>query len=185
VNGFSAAALTVAEWIAATAKARKPDPPKPEELLKEEGLRSDAVQYTEFADRMIRAVYGKNRYSHNSSVALFDDLVSPSLEAFALLLYKNGYENWVWMHNNACLTSDVSDDTEEECPNYKYTTRTGGDFTNRNGGWSRDGMSSTTNCTTWRKRTERLTTDPLASSTSHTEWRCADGNGKGKQMTVV
>jgi hypothetical protein len=141
VNGFSAAALTVAEWIAATAKARKPDPPKPEELLKEEGLRSDAVQYTEFADRMIRAVYGKNRYSHNSSVALFDDLVSPSLEAFALLLYKNGYENWVWMHNNACLTSDVSDDTEEECPNYKYTTRTGGDFTNRNGGWSRDGMS--------------------------------------------
>jgi hypothetical protein len=74
-------------------------------------------------------------------VALFDDLVSPSLEAFALLLYKNGYENWVWMHNNACLTSDVSDDTEEECPNYKHTTRTGGDFTSRNGVWSRDGMS--------------------------------------------
>jgi hypothetical protein len=130
----------VAEWIAATAKSRRPDPPRPEELLKEEGLRSDVGQYTEFADRMIRAVYGKNRYSHNSSVMLFDELVSPSLEAFALLLYKNGYENWIWMHNNACMTSDVSDDTEEECPNYKYTTRAGGDFTSRNGGWSREGM---------------------------------------------
>jgi hypothetical protein len=103
VNGFSAAALAVAEWIAATAKARKPDPPKPEELLEEEGLRSDVVQCTEFADRMTHDVCGKNRCSHNSSVALFDDLVSPSLEAFALLLHKKGYENLVWMHNNACL----------------------------------------------------------------------------------
>jgi hypothetical protein len=131
----------VKEWITATAKSRKPDPPKPEDLLKEGGLRSDVAQYTEFADRMIRAVYGKNRYSHNSSITLFDELVSPSLEAFALLLYKNGYDNWIWMHNNACMTSDMSEDTEEECPNYKYTTRTGGVFTSRNGGWSRDGMT--------------------------------------------
>jgi hypothetical protein len=24
---------------------------------------------------------------------------------------KNGYENWVWMHDHACLTSDGSDGT--------------------------------------------------------------------------
>jgi hypothetical protein len=152
-------------------------------LTKEEGLRSDVVQHTEFADRMMRAVCGKNRCSRNSSVALFDDLVSPSLEAFALLLCKNGHENWVWMHNNVCLTSDVSDDTEEECP-----LRTGGDFTSRNGGWSRDGMSLCNKLhkmARWQKRTRRLTTDPLASFANHTEWRCADGNGKGKQMTGV
>jgi hypothetical protein len=90
---------------------------------------------------MTCAVCGENRCSHNSSVALFDDLVSSSLEAFVLLPHKNGFENWVWIHNNACLTSDVSDDTEEECPKHKHTTRTGGGFTSRNGGWSRDDMS--------------------------------------------
>ena len=81
------------EWIAKTNKDRKPDPPKPEELMEDTGLRSAVDQYTEFADRMIRAVYGKTRYSPGSSTTLFDDLISPSQEAFALLLYKNGYEN--------------------------------------------------------------------------------------------
>jgi hypothetical protein len=135
------------EWIAKTSKDRKADPPKPEEFIDNSGLRSDVARYTEFADRMIRAVYGKTRYSPSSSITLFDDLISPSQEAFALLLYKNGYENWVWMHNHACLTSEGSDDTvggeggnEEDCPKYKYTKRTG-DFTSRNGGWTRDGMN--------------------------------------------
>ena len=132
-------AFTVVEWIAATTKLKIPDPPKPEDL-EADGLRSDVGQYTEFADRMIRAIYGKNRYSHNSSTALFDDLISPSLEAFALLLYKNGYENWMWMHSNACMTSDVSDSTEEDCPKYKYTKRSG-DYIGRNAGWLLDGMN--------------------------------------------
>ncbi len=114
-------------------------PPTPDELG-EDGFRSKVGVCTKFADKMMRAVYGKNKHSHSSSITLFDDLVGPSLEAFALLLCKNGYDNWIWMHNNACMTSDVSDDTEEECPNYKYTTRAGGDFTSRNGGWSREGM---------------------------------------------
>jgi hypothetical protein len=68
-------------------------------------------------------------------MALFEDLGSPSLEAFALLLCKNGCENWVWMRNNACLTSEGVD-TKEECPRCKHTKRIG-DFTSRNGGWSK------------------------------------------------
>jgi hypothetical protein len=100
----------VIEWIAKTSKDRVADPPKPEEYM-ENGLRSKVARYTEFSDRMIRAVYGKSRYSPSSSTILFDELISPSQEAFALLLYNNGYENWVWMHNNACLTSEGSDAT--------------------------------------------------------------------------
>ena len=132
------------EWIAKTSKDCVADPPTPDELMGDDGMRKNIGNYTEFADRMVRAVYGKSRYSPGSSTTLFEDLVSPSQEAFALLLYKNGYENWVWMHNHASMTSDGSDDTgetgdEEACPHYKYTKRTG-DFTSRNGGWTREGM---------------------------------------------
>jgi hypothetical protein len=116
--------------------------------MENNGLRGSVARYTEFADRMIRAVYGKTRYNPSSSTTLFEDLISPSQEAFTLLLYKNGYENWVWMHNHACLTSDGSDTTiggegEESnagCPKYEYTKRNG-DFTSRNGGWTREGMT--------------------------------------------
>ena len=121
------------------------NPPKPEELMKDDGLRGDAARYTEFADRMVRAVYGKTRYNPSTSTRLFEELIPPSQEAFALLLYKNGYENWVWMHDHACMTSDGSDitaedDDDEGCPHYKYTKRSG-DFTSRNGGWTREGMT--------------------------------------------
>ncbi len=108
---MNACVAAVTEWIATTSKERKADPPKPEELMKDAGLRSDVAQCTEFADRMIRAVCGKTRYNPGSSTTLFDDLTAPSQEAFALLLYKNGHDNWVWMHNNACLTSEGSDTT--------------------------------------------------------------------------
>jgi hypothetical protein len=83
---------------------------------------------------------------------LLDDLISPSQEAFTLLLYRNGYNNWVWMHKHASLSSKGSEESdvtikgegeedEDGCPKYTYTKRMGGDFTSRNGGWwSRDGM---------------------------------------------
>jgi hypothetical protein len=140
----SIVAVPVIDWITKTTKERKPDPPKPEDFLAVDGLRGNATRYTEFADRMIRAVNGKSRYDPSSSTTLLDDLVPPSQEAFALLLYKNGYENWLWMHNHACMTSDGSDVTvggEDEvgCPSYMYTRRRG-DMTSRNGGWTRDGM---------------------------------------------
>jgi hypothetical protein len=135
------------DWIAKTSKERGPDPPNPDDFLEDNGLRGNVTRYTEFADRMIRAVNGKSRYNPSSGTTLFDDLVPKSQEAFALLLYKNGYENWVWMHNHACMTSDGSDVTvggeergeEEGCPPYLYTRRRG-DLTSRNGGWTRAGM---------------------------------------------
>jgi hypothetical protein len=138
------------EWIKATTKNTKPDPPKPDEI--EEGnLRSKVGRYTEFADRMIRAVHGKSRYGTSSTTILLDDLVSPSQEAFTLLLYRNGYDNWVWRHNHASVSSEGSYDSnvtcegdgeedEDGCPKYEYTKNTTGNFTSRNGGWSRDGM---------------------------------------------
>jgi hypothetical protein len=136
------------DWITKSTKERAPDPPKPEDFLEGAGLRGDVTRYTEFADRMVGAVNGKSRYSLSSVTTLFDDLVPPSQEAFALLLYKNGYENRVWMHNHACMTSDGSDVTvggeerEEDdvgCPPY-LDTRRRGDLTSRNGGWTREGM---------------------------------------------
>jgi hypothetical protein len=100
---------------------------------------------------MIHVVHGKSQYDTSSTSTLLDDLVCPSQEAFTLLLYRNGYNNWVWMHNHASLSSEGSEDSnltvkeegeedEDGCPKYKYTKRMAGDFTSRNGGWSRDGM---------------------------------------------
>jgi hypothetical protein len=53
---------------------------------------------------MIRAIHGKSHYGMSSAATLFDELISPSKESFALLLCRNGYENWVWMHNHASLS---------------------------------------------------------------------------------
>jgi hypothetical protein len=65
----------------------------------EESMRRNRLQYTEFTDRMIRAVHGKSRYGEKAVHTLFGSLVSPSQEAFTILLYRNGYHKWVWMHN--------------------------------------------------------------------------------------
>ena len=73
---------------------------------------------------------------------MFGSLVSPSQEAFTMLLYKNGYQKWVWMHNGS-VSSEASEasngDTSDGTPGYIYTARTS-DLTSRNGGWSRMGM---------------------------------------------
>jgi hypothetical protein len=34
---------------------------------------------------------------------MFSTFIPISQEAFALLLYKNGYNNWLWMHNMQLL----------------------------------------------------------------------------------
>ena len=65
------------EWITKTNKACLDNPPKPEELLKYDGLRGDTALYTEFADRMIQAVYGETRYNPSSSTKLFEELIPP------------------------------------------------------------------------------------------------------------
>jgi hypothetical protein len=180
---------TETEWIAKTSKERTADPPTPEELMADTGMRKSVERYTEFADRMVRAVYGKSRYSPSSNTTLFEDLVPPSQEAFALLLYKNGYQNWVWRHNHACLTSDGSEDTvggetegEEECPQYRYTRRTEGSFTGWNGGWRKEGM--TTYNELYKKVKEDRQTDNGAFGKVYREHRASLCGMKRKRRTT-
>ncbi len=108
------------------------------------------MKYTEFADKMIRAVHGKIRYAESAIKVLFDDMVSPSQEAFTLLLYRNGYDHWLWKHGETVSSSGTSDVTDGETgnssdagPGYQYTTGrflAGELVTTRNGGWSQKGM---------------------------------------------
>jgi hypothetical protein len=116
-----------------------PTPPTPAEIST--CLRTSKTQFTKFADKMVRAVHGKIRYGESAGKQLFDDLVSPSQEAFTLLLYENGYQTWVWMHDEAVSSSGASDGEggSDGCPEYLYTKRTR-ELTSRNGGWSRAGM---------------------------------------------
>jgi hypothetical protein len=72
---------------------------------------------------------------------MFGELIYPSQEAFTLLLYENGYMNWVWMHNESG-TSDTSNggfDGASDGPDYLYIVRTR-ELTSINGGWSRSRM---------------------------------------------
>ena len=46
------------EWIAETTKENKPDPLEPRDI--EEFMRTDKRQYTEFTNKMVRAVHGKS-----------------------------------------------------------------------------------------------------------------------------
>jgi hypothetical protein len=96
---------------------------------------------------MVRAVHGKCGYAlkAGSKSMMFSTFVTVSQEAFALLLYKNGYNNWLWKHNNAATSDDTDADTEggETQPGYLYTSTgatEGSAFTTRNGGWSTEGM---------------------------------------------
>ena len=139
LNGFITSSLYLTEmlfniitdWISSTTKSSSPDPPDPGVI--QNTLRENKEQYTEFCDRMIRAVHGKSRYSDKAVNTLFGALVSPSQEAFALLLYINGYSNWCWMHNDSGVSSKGSE--SDGCPGYLYTARSS-ELTSRNGGWS-------------------------------------------------
>jgi hypothetical protein len=59
-----------------------------------------------------------------------------------MLLYRNGYQKWVWMHNGS-VSSEASEgshgDTSHGFPGYVYIARSS-DLTRINGGWSRTGM---------------------------------------------
>jgi hypothetical protein len=77
--------VLMVKWIATTTKRTEPDPPKPDKI-EENCLRSKVGGYTKFADGIICAVHGKSRYGTSSTTTLLDDLISPSQEAFTLLL---------------------------------------------------------------------------------------------------
>ena len=105
-------------------------------------MQGNKLEYTEFTDRMIQAVQGESRYCEKVANTFFGSLVSPSQKAFTMLLYKNGFQKWVWMHNGS-VSSEAGEasngNTLDGSPGYIYTARTS-DLTSINGGWSRMGM---------------------------------------------
>ena len=145
-----------------TTKKNDPDPPVPDEI--ESSLRSNQMHYFVFVDKMIRAVHGKSRFGEKANKTLLGEFVSPSQEAFTMLLYRNGYDNWVYMKNDDnVFSSDASaagnGDLDGGCPQYKYTARAI-ELTNRNGGWSSEGMRKFSQLYT------RVKEDRLANQTS-------------------
>jgi hypothetical protein len=92
---------------------------------------------------MIWTVHGKSRYSEKVANTMFGSLVSPSQEAFTMLLYKNGFKKWVWMHNGS-VSSEASEAsngaTSDGSPGYIYTARTSDLTSRKKGGWSRMDM---------------------------------------------
>jgi hypothetical protein len=128
-------------WINGNGRNSEADPPTPEKF--QESLRKNQTEYITFADIMIRAVHGKSRFADTAGTTSFNTLVSKSQEAFTLLLYENGYKNWVWAsQNDPGSTSDASTDAADssDCPPYGYTSRSQDNIPNRNGGWSTEGM---------------------------------------------
>jgi hypothetical protein len=83
---------------------------------------------------MIRAVHGKSIFSSKAATTDFEDLVMPSQEAH---LYRNGYKNWVSVHESA-MTSSSQESEADQRPAYQYTTRKHADLTSSRG-WSREG----------------------------------------------
>jgi hypothetical protein len=125
---------------------RSKNPPTPDALIDE--MRHNKASYAAFADYMVRAVHGKCGYAQKagSKSTMFSECIPVSQEAFALLLYKNGYNNWIWMNDNNASSSDGTDCSNDvEKPGYRYTglrSEKGAMFTRRNGGWSEAGMEA-------------------------------------------
>ena len=72
-----------------------PEPPTPDILERE--MRKDRKQYIQFVIRMLPPVYGKEIWNDMAEKTKLSEFVTASQEAFALLLYKNGFESWLWM----------------------------------------------------------------------------------------
>jgi hypothetical protein len=125
----------LADWIAASIRENNPDQPEPGEI--EAFLWGNKLQYTDFTNRMICAIYGKSRHGKKAANTLFGAPVSPSQEAFVMLLYKNGFHKWAWVHHNGLASSEASEasigDTSDGYSGYIYTAKTS-DLTIRNGG---------------------------------------------------
>ena len=67
------------------------EPPTPKDL--EDKMRKDSEQYIQFVSRMLPPVCGKEAWNEVAEKTKFSTFVTASQEAFALLLYRNGYEN--------------------------------------------------------------------------------------------
>ncbi len=111
------------------------EPPKPDTLENE--MRTNSKQYIQFVTRMLPPVYGKEVWNEVVGKTKLSNFVTASQEAFALLLYKNGYEAWSWMLSDSSSSSDG-----EEIPTFKYTSRPKNGVTGRNSGWTVEGLTA-------------------------------------------
>jgi len=131
------------EWVEAATRNRSNvteqiiEPPKPDELEKE--MRKDTNKYIQFVVRMLPPVYGKEMWNGIVVKTNLSEFVTPSQEAFALLLYKNGYEAWSWMTSDSS-SSDGSGNGSTERPIFKYTARSKEHVMARNSGWTTEGL---------------------------------------------
>jgi hypothetical protein len=75
---------------------------------------------------------------------MFSEFIPVSQEAFALLLHKNGCNNWMHdMNATSSDSTDCSDDAEKPgCLCTCLRSEKGALFTRRNGGWSEAGMEA-------------------------------------------
>jgi hypothetical protein len=71
---------------------------------------------------MIRAVHGKSIFSSKAATTDFEDLVMPSQEAFTPS-HRNGYKNWVSVHDTSAMTSSSQESEADQRPAYQYTTK--------------------------------------------------------------
>ncbi len=111
------------------------EPPKPDTLEME--MRTNSKQYIQFVTRMLPPVYGKEVWNEVAGKTKLSNFVTASQEAFALLLYKNGYEAWSWMLSDSSSSSDG-----EEIPTFKYTSRSKTYVRGRNSGWTVEGLNA-------------------------------------------
>jgi hypothetical protein len=111
------------------------EPPKPDTLEME--MRTNSKQYIQFVTRMLPPVYGKEVWNEVVGKTKLSNFVTASQEAFALLLYKNGYEAWSWMLSDSSSSSDG-----EEIPTFKYTSRSKTYVRGRNSGWTVEGLNA-------------------------------------------
>jgi hypothetical protein len=122
------------------------NPPSPDALINE--MRHNKASCAAFADCMVRAVHRKCGCAQKagSKSTVFSEFIPVSQEAFALLLHKNGCNNWIWMNDMNATSSDGTDYSNDvEKPGYRCTglrSEKGAMFTRRNGGWSEVGMEA-------------------------------------------
>ena len=70
------------------------------------------------------------------------EFVTASKEAFALLLYKNGFESWLWMLSDSSSSSDGDGIETPTRPAFKYTSRSEEHVMMRNCGWTVEGLNA-------------------------------------------
>ena len=131
------------EWMEGANMSRRgeeyvEEPPTPDELEKE--MRKDKDVYIQFVIRMVAPVYGKEMWNEVAGKTNLSAFVTTSQEAFALLLYKNGYEAWAWMNSDSSSSSDGVG--TEKSPPFKYTSRSETHIRARSSGWTMEGLNA-------------------------------------------